>query len=170
MEGRLKQCSAMHVSAAAPEQSGRSKSELAYENRDLSEKLRSCESENANLSARNRELRKEVVVLQAENEALRRQKRMDEDTLEHLRKRICESERKERHLLVTVAARELEAGSPLHEKEFQEIIRSSQQQLTAFYEEKMVAMQAEMDRFYAEASACIQEKDAIIAALKEEEA
>ncbi|TPP39791.1 hypothetical protein CGC20_30600 [Leishmania donovani] len=169
MEGRLKECNVMDASAAAPEESGRRTSELTCENRDLSEKLRSCEKENANLIARNRELRKEVVVLQAENEALRRQKRMDEDTLEHLRELLRESERKERHLLVTVAARELEAGPPLHESEFEEIIRSSQQQLTAFYEEKMCAMQAEMDRFYAHASACIQEKDAIIAALKEEE-
>ncbi|CBZ24456.1 conserved hypothetical protein [Leishmania mexicana MHOM/GT/2001/U1103] len=167
MEGRLKQCSAMHASVAAPEQSGRSNSELTCVNRDLSEKLRSCENANFNLSARNRELRKEVVVLQAENEALRRQKGNDEDTLEHLRELIRESERKERRLLERVAARELEAGSPLHESEFQEIIRSSQQHLTAFYEEKMCAMQAEMDRFYAHASACIQEKDTIIEALKE---
>ncbi|KAG5485301.1 hypothetical protein LSCM4_05934 [Leishmania orientalis] len=90
--------------------------------------------------------------------------------MQHLQKRIREGEMKERRLIEMIAARELEAGTPLHESEFLEIIRNSQQQLTAFYEDKLSLMQSEMERFFAHSAACIREKDTIIGALKKEKA
>ncbi|GET86606.1 hypothetical protein, conserved [Leishmania tarentolae] len=168
IEGRVKKTDTVHTTVCAPEPSRGSNLELTCENGGLSEKLKSCENENANLNSRNRELRKICVVLEAENEALRRQKKMDEDTLDHLRERIREHEERERQLLESVAVRSLEAGSPLHENEFEEIIRQSQRHIEAFYEKKMCGMQAEMDQFYTHASACIQEKDTIIELLKKE--
>ncbi|KAG5510061.1 hypothetical protein JKF63_06954 [Porcisia hertigi] len=69
-----------------------------------------------------------------------------------------------------MAARELETGAPLHENEFVEVIRRSQQQVTAFYEDRMSFMEAEMEQFFAHASVCIREKDDIIEALLATEA
>ncbi|KAI5690916.1 hypothetical protein MNV84_01547 [Leishmania braziliensis] len=168
VEGQLKECSRIRTAAPVSELSERRDFERTSVNRELAEKLRSCENESASLGVKNRELRREVVVLQAENEALRRQKKIDEDTLVDLQKLVDECKQKEHRLLEKIAARELATGTLLHEDEFLEIIRSSQQQLRAFYEDKISTMQDEMDRFYSHASACIREKNAIIDTLKSE--
>lgn len=83
-----------------------------------------------------------------------------------LRSRISDCEQRERKLLERAAAHDLESGGPLGESEFLAIVRRSQHQLAAHYEEKIAFMQAEMDRFYAHATDCIQEKDSITDALK----
>ncbi|KAK7200719.1 hypothetical protein NESM_000129500 [Novymonas esmeraldas] len=136
--------------------------------REMQKRIGCCEAEIDELRATNYSLRKDVVVLQAEKEALRRQRRVDEDSMRALRAALRDGERRERRLIEASGALELGSGGPLHEREFLDIIRSSQEQLTAFYEDKMASMEAEMERFYAHTVECIHEKDAIIAALKAE--
>lgn len=123
--------------------------------------------ENSKLTAAHHALRCNVVILEAEKEALLRQKWDDEETMEKLRARIAQHDTTERELLDEVCGSELRGKSVLSEDEFAAIIRSSQERLRGYYEDRIAFMKSEMETYYKHAAERMKEKDAIIAALKE---
>lgn len=119
------------------------------------------ESQNANYV-----LRKENIIALAEKKAVQRHRKNEDLVLKNLRSRVIHLEERESSFISQIAALRLQSSGPLPREEFDDIIKESLEHLKVHYEEKLFGVMKEMDNIYDSYTVQVEEKDAIIAALR----